>query len=149
MRTGPLRMIIRLMSSKIGRRVWSNTLQDDLVAPNEIVHTYPDEPAGDSGPEAAKGFVTAARTSWPDIQATVESQIAEGDLVTTRWTLSGTYQGGDPTLPDTAIGKRVTMTGMSINRFEGGKSVESWNEPDRLGMLQQLGVIPVAQQASA
>ena len=29
LQTGPLRMIIRLMSSKIGRRVWSNTLQLD------------------------------------------------------------------------------------------------------------------------
>jgi predicted ester cyclase len=122
---------------------------DDLVASNEIVHDYPDEPPSDSGPEASRRFVTALRTWWPDIQATVESQIAEGDLIMTRWTAHGTYQGGDPTLPETAVGKQATVTGIAINRFENGKSVESWGEVDRLGMLRQLGVIPFAKQAGA
>ncbi len=39
-------------------------------------------------------------------------------------------------------GKHVTITGIDINRFVGGKSVEHWAEMDALGMMQQLGVIP-------
>jgi predicted ester cyclase len=122
---------------------------DDLVAPNEVAHGYADEPLSDPGPEAIKGFIAAFRKSWPDIHSTVEMQIAEGDWVVTRWMAHGTYQGGDPTIPDTAVGKQARVTGISINRFENGKSVESWNEVDRLGMLLQLGVAPLAQQASA
>ena len=75
--------------------------------------------------------------------------MAEGDLVMTRWTAHGTYQGCDPTLPEAAVGKQATVTGISINRFEHGKSVESWGELDRLGMLRQLGVIPFAKQPGA
>ncbi len=90
---------------------------DDLVAPEDINHPYPGDPDPGRGPEATKQFVTTLRTSWPDIRIAVEHQIAEGDWVMTRWTARGTYQGGDPTLPATAIGKPATITGISINRF--------------------------------
>ena len=39
-------------------------------------------------------------------------------------------------------GKRVTITGITISRIEGGKVVEEWEEVDRLGLMQQLGVVP-------
>ena len=58
-------------------------------------------------------------------------------------------RGGDPTLPETAVGKQATATGIVINRFEHGKSVESWGEVDRLGMLRQLEVFPFTKQAGA
>lgn len=41
-----------------------------------------------------------------------------------------------------ATGKKVTMTGMSIVRYAGGKIEEGWDAYDALGMMQQLGVIP-------
>ena len=55
-----------------------------------------------------------------------------GDLVT-------------PTMHRPATGKQVTMTGIAIFRFAGGKGVELWNERDYLGQLQQLGLIPVPE----
>jgi predicted ester cyclase len=42
-----------------------------------------------------------------------------------------------------ATGKSATITGITIDRIADGKIVESWDELDQLGMLQQLGVIPV------
>jgi predicted ester cyclase len=36
----------------------------------------------------------------------------------------------------------MTMTGIAMYRFAGGKIVEEWMENDRVGMLRQLGVIP-------
>jgi hypothetical protein len=38
--------------------------------------------------------------------------------------------------------KQVTVTGVTISRHAGGKTVESCNNWDALGMLQQLGVVP-------
>jgi predicted ester cyclase len=35
----------------------------------------------------------------------------------------------------------VEITNMSMSRIEGGKMAEEWPVPDRLGMMQQLGVI--------
>jgi predicted ester cyclase len=34
------------------------------------------------------------------------------------------------------------VTGISIYHLADGKLVEHWEEGDRLGLLQQLGVIP-------
>jgi len=79
-------------------------------------------------------------TAFPDLYFTVEDLIAEGDEVVARVTMSGTQHGAFMGIPPT--GKHVTITGIDINRFVGGKSVEHWVEMDTLGMMQQLGVIP-------
>jgi hypothetical protein len=41
----------------------------------------------------------------------------------------------------------VTVTGMTISRFAGGKVVEEWSTWDTLGLLVQLGVIPAPARA--
>jgi predicted ester cyclase len=38
-------------------------------------------------------------------------------------------------------GKRVTMSGTTIERFEDGKVVEAWRSMDTLGILHQIGAI--------
>ena len=37
---------------------------------------------------------------------------------------------------------------MNIFRFAEGKIVEEWLQEDTMGMLQQLGFMPAAEQAS-
>jgi predicted ester cyclase len=49
---------------------------------------------------------------------------------------SGELMGIPPT------GKQVKVSGITIDRLEGGKIVEEWGSFDQLGMLQQIGVIP-------
>lgn len=41
------------------------------------------------------------------------------------------------------------MTGIGIFCFEDGRVVESWDSLGRLGMMQQLGVIPAPEAAEA
>jgi predicted ester cyclase len=41
--------------------------------------------------------------------------------------------------------KEVTVTAMVVTRFKKGQNVEGWAELDRLGLMQQLGVVPVPQ----
>ena len=36
----------------------------------------------------------------------------------------------------------VEIAGISIQRYAGGKMVESWLEMDVMSMMQQLGVLP-------
>lgn len=93
-----------------------------------------------AGAEGIRQFVSIYRKAYPDTHFTVEDQIAEGNMVATRWTAIGTHRGELMGIP--ATGKRVTVTGMTINRIENGKIVETWNNFDALGQLQQLGVIP-------
>jgi predicted ester cyclase len=65
----------------------------------------------------------------------IEDQIAEGKKAVTCWTSRGTNTGS-------LFGKSATITGITIDRMTDGKIVESWDELDQLGMLQQLGFIP-------
>ena len=66
-------------------------------------------------------------------------------MVVQRWTFRGTHRGAFQGIPPT--GNQVTLTGISIWRFDDGRIVESWHELDTLGLLQQLGAIPVSGQA--
>ncbi len=80
------------------------------------------------------------RAAFPDIQLTIDDQVAEGDKVLTRYTVRGTHKGEYAGVPPT--NKQVTYTGMWLYRIEGGKIVERWGNNDRLGLLQQIGAIP-------
>ena len=66
--------------------------------------------------------------------------IAEGDKVIARFTVSGTQPGAFLGIPST--GKHATITDIEIVRIANGKFVEIWVQPDFLGLLQQLGVVP-------
>ena len=119
---------------------------DDLVAENALDHDT-QNPHGDiRGPEGAKQTAAMYRAAFSDLQITIEDQIAEGDKVVNRWTARGTQDGDLPGLP--ASGRTSTVTGISIDRIEGGKIAESWGNWDTLGMMQQLGAVPAAAAAS-
>ncbi len=124
----------------LARRSWELTDNpdslDEVYAPNVVWHN-PDQEV--QGIEEAKQFVSMFKTAFPDMSATVEDVIAEGDKVVTRVTLRGTHQGeseafGPPT------GRQVEGEGITIQRIEGGKIVEEWNSYDNLSLLQQLGL---------
>jgi steroid delta-isomerase-like uncharacterized protein len=85
-----------------------------------------------------KQFISNTLIALPDIQFTIEDQIAEGDQVATRWTLRATHKGEFMGVP--ATGKQFVASGMNISRHANGKYVEDWGNWDALGMLQQLGV---------
>jgi predicted ester cyclase len=110
----------------------------EVFDPNLVDHFAP--PGAPGGLEGAWQTFDMFQTAFPDQHFTIEDMIAEGDRVVSRVTMSGTQQGPFMGIPPT--GKHVTMTGIDINRFVGGKSVEHWVEMDRLGLMQQLGVIP-------
>ena len=93
-----------------------------------------------SGVESAKQFVEVYRNAFPDIQMTVEDLISEGDKVVTRWTARGTHQGELFGAPPS--GNRVEITGITVDRFSGGKFAESWTNYDALGLMQQIGAVP-------
>lgn len=42
-----------------------------------------------------------------------------------------------------------TVTGVAVERYQGGKVAESWASYDIFGMLQQLGVVPSMTPAGA
>ena len=125
---------------RVGVEPWEGNLGviDELVATDYVGHD-PSQPEL-HGPDGVKGFVTTYLSAFPDGRITIDDQLAEGDLVATRWTGRGTHQGELMGIP--ASGKQVTVSGITISRLEDGKIVEEWSNWDTLGMLQQLGAVP-------
>jgi steroid delta-isomerase-like uncharacterized protein len=118
---------------------------DEILAPDARDHDTQNPHAGTLGPEGAKQTTEMYRAAFSDSHFEIDQQLADGDYVVTRWTATGTNDGELMGMP--ATGKRVTITGITIDRFEDGKVSESWSNWDTLGMMQQLGVIPVAAHA--
>jgi len=117
---------------------------DDLMAPDFVDHNPPG-PGFAPGREGTQQVVGMFRSAFPDLQFIVEDQIAEGDKVVNRLAVKGTHRGEFAGVP--ATGKSVTIGVVDILRISGGKAVERWGEADMLGLMQQLGVVPVPEQA--
>ena len=115
-------------------------LLDELVSTDFVLHD-PNYPQPVHGAEGLKQYFQTFRSAFPDLHFTIEDIIGEGDTVAVRQTGRGTHQGELFGIPPT--GKQLTVTAMIFHRFVNGKPVESWVNSDSLGMLQQLGVVPV------
>jgi predicted ester cyclase len=95
------------------------------------------------GVEGVKQWVRTLRRAFPDLRAIVEDEIAEGDTVVQRLTLSGTHAGKFLGIAPT--GRRVAWQLVAIQRLgRDGKFAEHWSSPDLFGLLRQLGALPVA-----
>lgn len=114
-----------------------SALERDL-APDAVDHAA--GPDAEPGPAGARAWLSTVFAAFPDVAATIEDVIAEDDRVVVRkmWrgTHEGTFMGVAPT------GRSVQFEGIVIWRIEKGKLAERWAQIDRLGLMQQLGVVP-------
>ena len=111
---------------------------EEIVTDN-FAFRIPTLPEPIRGIEGMKSFVTGLRTGFPDIQFTVERQIAEGDKVAVRWFITGTHKGEFLGIPPT--GNQVKDQGVDIFRITGGKISEIWVNENDLGLMQQMGAL--------
>lgn len=112
---------------------------DQLYAPDFTQHEPPPEMVKSS--EALKQYVSTYLNAFPDLHFTIDDLVAEGDKVVWRFTSKGTHQGNFMGLPPT--GKTSIVTGMVLFRLENSRIVEAYVNIDTLGLLQQLGIIPM------
>ena len=98
----------------------------ELYAPDFVDHVNALEFHGQAGIAES---VALYRIIFPDLQIEVLDQFSANDCVVSRWTLHGTHRG-----------KRVTLPGITISRFEQGKIAEDWTVSDNLGLLRDVGL---------
>lgn len=79
--------------------------------------------------------------AFPDATHTIDDILEIDDRVVLRGSFTGTHAGEFMGMPPT--GKQVTVTFMNFDRFAGDKLVEHRGEADMVGLMQQLGAIPV------
>src|SRR5918911_5617906 len=138
--------LIRRWVEAMNSGTWAEAA-DALCTTTFVLHDPMAPPGLPAGPQGMKEYVAPYFAAFPDLQFTVEDQIADGDRVTTRYTGQGTHRGELMGIAPT--GKHATATGITIFRIEEGKMAEMWQNWDALGLLQQLGAIPQMTQAGA
>jgi predicted ester cyclase len=113
----------------------------DVRAPGYVAHApvslEPSPLDGEAWPRFLAGFVEG----FPDLHLTVEDAVAEGDLVAQRIQFEGTHTGEFQGLPPTQ--RKVSFSGLELNRFVEGRVAEHWFQLDSLTLLQQLGLVVV------
>ena len=111
---------------------------DDFLAPDFVEHNpFPGiPPTRDGWKQAFMQFVNGA----PGYHV-VADLVAEDDKVVGRITAYGKHEGELFGIPRT--GKEIRVTGFAMWRIRDGRIVEHWHETDQLGLMQQLGVVPL------
>ena len=130
------RLIQRFTEETINRK--NLNAIHELVARDFIEHVpFPGQGPGRDGLRDAIG---AFLSGFPDIQWTMEEQVAEDEKVVSRFTWTGTHRGEFLGIPPT--GRSVKVWGVVMDLVRDGVLSESRIIMDTLGLLQQLGAIP-------
>jgi steroid delta-isomerase-like uncharacterized protein len=114
---------------------------DEMASPDVIGHGQAQHDT-DIGLKEFKPFVVSLRNAFPDMKVVIDHTIEQGDKVVARWTSTMTHKG--EFLGFASTGKKVTITGTSIQRIVDGKIVEGWDNWDQLGLLVQIGAVNAA-----
>ena len=91
-----------------------------------------------SGVEAVTEWFKQFYGMFPDIKFEVKNVITAGDWLVGSFVVTGTYKGGIPNIE--AKDQKVTMTGLDVFKFEGGKLKVGTGYGNGLEMLGALGV---------
>jgi predicted ester cyclase len=117
---------------------------DEVCAEGYRAH---DPVTGDADLSHEKQNCKMYREAFPDLKPQILASYTDGEVCVLHWRMTGTHQrellGLEP------MGARCTVDGITIDRFRGGKIVESWTQWDALGLMRQLGVTPTVGAAAA
>jgi predicted ester cyclase len=112
----------------------------DFIAANYKNHQMPDAAEAQSvkSLDEWKALVANFHKGFSGVKMEVLQQVAEGDLVCSRWRMTAKHTGEFAGLAPT--NKTTTWTGVHTDRYEGGKLVESWVDWDKYSWLEGLGL---------
>jgi predicted ester cyclase len=114
---------------------------DEMIPMTALDHSTIPGKSPEKGPASFKSIIGMFRAAIPDIHLTIEDEVAEGDKVVHRWTLTGTHTG-TPLFGVPAKSEKLTFSGTTIVRLENGKVAERWSNVDEMALARQLGLVP-------
>ena len=109
-------------------------LHDELVDHNPMGF-----PGRRPGADGLLQVVAAVRAGIPDLERTIEGQVADGDRVATWFTDRGTHTAELMGVPPS--GARVEVFGMNVETVRDGRIAEVWHAEDLLGLMRQIGAL--------
>lgn len=109
----------------------------DFYDEEVLLHGYSPEPMDKP---AVRAFYEGIFAAFPGAQLTVHETIIDGERLSGRFTLTGRHDGVFLGVP--ATGTDITLSGITILHFRGGRCVRRWSSADMLGVLVQIGAVP-------
>ena len=96
---------------------------------------------GERGPHEFRATIETVLNGFPGVRFQIQDLFGEGDKVAVRWTFhaihGGSFVGIRPSHAE------VNQEGNVIYQLRDGRIVRAWLQADRLGVLQQIGVVPL------
>jgi steroid delta-isomerase-like uncharacterized protein len=111
---------------------------DEIMSPN-FAFFIPTLPDAVRGPDGMKRFVSGLHASFPDINFRVEYQVADGNRIATRYSMTGTHRAEFLGIP--ASNNAATDVGTTLFHFLDGRILRIWVAEDSLGLVRQLNGI--------
>lgn len=110
---------------------------DALMGPDFVNRSAP--PGAPNGPESLwNTFENVLRPALTNLSVTIHDQIAEGDKVTTRKTITGIHEG--TLMGIEATGRTVAIDVIDIVRVADGRYMEHWGLNTLATVLAQLKI---------
>ncbi|MEJ2860111.1 ester cyclase [Actinomycetospora flava] len=110
----------------------------ELYADDIRNHGLTPEPLDRNGTQA---FYEGLLASFSHSHIELHEILSDGDRLTLRFTLTGRHDGDFLGIP--ATGREIALPGITILHFRDGRCVERWTSSDMLGLLVQLGAVPL------
>ena len=133
----------RQLAYRFYEELWNKgnyAVAPELLHPDHFDHTLPPLPDLPQGRDGVLQLMKTFRDAFPDLVMSVDTVIAQDDLVGEVLTLRGTHTGSFAGIPPT--GKSIEIKSVNICRIEDGLVRERWGASDDLGLLRQIGVLP-------
>jgi steroid delta-isomerase-like uncharacterized protein len=111
---------------------------EELVVKDFIDHNP--QPAQKPGRWGLIETLAGWRTAFPDLEVTIQHEVAEGEFVVQHGIALGTNTGSLMGLP--ATGKQTRFAYMDMHHIVNGRITEIWHLEDIAGILFQLGHMP-------
>ena len=109
---------------------------DDLLTDDFVEHTPAPGQATDR--QGAKDFIGMMLQAFPDLDFSIDRQVAEGDTVASVGMMTGTHKGEFMGVP--ATGRTVSVQVMDTGRVRNGRFSEHWGLVDVPALMGQLGM---------
>ncbi len=113
-------------------------LVDSMVSEDFVEH-YKDRHYA----ENRRGFKKALKdffSAFPDVEIKINLIMAEKDLVTVQFTMTGTNTGS--MFGHKPSNNKINVEGVDIIRFKNGKGIEHWGYIEENKFLRQLSIKP-------
>jgi len=131
-------------NKQVARRFITAFLAGDTAVLQELIGEdcvdHNPQPGQKPGRQGLIEILAGWRAAFPDLDATILHEVAEGEFVVQHGVGLGTNTG--PLMGQPATGKQAQFAYMDMHRIVNGRIMEIWHLEDIAGLLYQLGLMP-------